>query len=252
MESLGLNASTCAQDDVIKLKHFPRYWRSLVNSPHKGQWRGALLFSLFFFVVSLCFNKRSCKQSSRRRFETLSRSLWRHCNTMSWYFAKSRPPFSNMPSDWKRFRNHQSAQYLWSVISNDVISAVPGDGLAPLDARPCAGTVMTRCLISYSHKTHTCIVNSSITFIIEMMTWWRYLISENICVRDIVPPDMGDPWWWPGPYLHVIRPLSTGYRLKVITTKWTKDLSQISVRIRHMDTKPSYKCVCVWRYQNIL
>ena len=40
-------------DDVIKWKHFPRYWpfvrgihRSPVNSPHKGQWRGALMFSL--------------------------------------------------------------------------------------------------------------------------------------------------------------------------------------------------------------
>ena len=40
-------------DDVIKWKHFPRYWpfvrgihRSPVNSPYKGQWRGALMFSL--------------------------------------------------------------------------------------------------------------------------------------------------------------------------------------------------------------
>ena len=35
-------------DDVIKLKHFPRYWPfvSPVNSPHKGQWRGPLMFSL--------------------------------------------------------------------------------------------------------------------------------------------------------------------------------------------------------------
>ena len=40
-------------DDVIKWKHFPRYWpfvrgihRSPVNSPHKGQWRGDLVFSL--------------------------------------------------------------------------------------------------------------------------------------------------------------------------------------------------------------
>ena len=39
--------------DVIKWKHFPRYWpfvrgihRSPVNSPHKDQWRGALMFSL--------------------------------------------------------------------------------------------------------------------------------------------------------------------------------------------------------------
>ena len=40
-------------DVVIKWKHFPRYWpfvrgirRSPVNYPHKGQWRGALMFSL--------------------------------------------------------------------------------------------------------------------------------------------------------------------------------------------------------------
>ena len=39
-------------DDVIKWKHFPRYWpfvrgihRLPVNSPHKDQWRGALVFS---------------------------------------------------------------------------------------------------------------------------------------------------------------------------------------------------------------
>ena len=38
-------------DGVIKWKHFPRYWpfvrgihRSPVNSPYKGQWRGALMF----------------------------------------------------------------------------------------------------------------------------------------------------------------------------------------------------------------
>ena len=43
-------------DDVIKWRHFPRYWpfvrgihRSPVNSPQKGQWRGALMF--FFICV---------------------------------------------------------------------------------------------------------------------------------------------------------------------------------------------------------
>ena len=42
-----------SRDDVIKWKHFPRYWlivrrihRLPVNFPHKGQWRGALMFSL--------------------------------------------------------------------------------------------------------------------------------------------------------------------------------------------------------------
>ena len=42
-----------SHDDVIKWKHFPRYWpfvrgihRSPVNTPHKGRWRGVLMFSL--------------------------------------------------------------------------------------------------------------------------------------------------------------------------------------------------------------
>ena len=44
---------TLQHDDVIKWKHFPRYWpfvrgihRPPVNSPHKGQWRRAVIFSL--------------------------------------------------------------------------------------------------------------------------------------------------------------------------------------------------------------
>ena len=80
------------RDDVIKWKHFPRYGpfvrgihRSPVNSPHKGQWRGALMFSLI-----CALNKRLSKQSWGWGFETPSRLLWRHCN------AKS----MNDPTEW--------------------------------------------------------------------------------------------------------------------------------------------------------
>ena len=52
-------------DDVIKWKHFPRYWpfvrgihRSPVNSPHKGQWRGALIFSLICVRINGWVNNR--------------------------------------------------------------------------------------------------------------------------------------------------------------------------------------------------
>ena len=61
------------RDDVIKWKHFPRYCPfvrgihlSLVNSPHKGQWRGALIFDLHL-------NRRLSIQSRRRWFEVPSR-----------------------------------------------------------------------------------------------------------------------------------------------------------------------------------
>ena len=55
----------CWHDDVIKWKHFPRYWpfvlgihRSPVNSPHKGQWRGALILSLIFDWINSWVNNR--------------------------------------------------------------------------------------------------------------------------------------------------------------------------------------------------
>ena len=52
-------------DNVIKWKHFPRYWpfvrgihRSPVNSPHKGQWRGASMFSLICAWINGWVNNR--------------------------------------------------------------------------------------------------------------------------------------------------------------------------------------------------
>ena len=61
-------------DDVIKWKHFPRYWpfvrgihRSPVNSPHKGQWRGALMFSLICARINGWVNNRETGDLRRHR-----------------------------------------------------------------------------------------------------------------------------------------------------------------------------------------
>ena len=84
-----------AHHDVIKWKHFPRYWpfvwrihRSPVNSPYKGQWPG---FDVFF---DLRLIKRLIKQSWGWWFETPSGPLWRHCKLQhsqaevkEWYFV---------------------------------------------------------------------------------------------------------------------------------------------------------------------
>ena len=50
-------------DGVIKCKHSPRYWPfvrgnpgSLVNSPHRGQWRGILIFSLICSWINSYIN----------------------------------------------------------------------------------------------------------------------------------------------------------------------------------------------------
>ena len=61
-------------DDVIKWKHFPRYWplvrgihRSPVNSPHKGQWRGALMFTLICARLNGWVNNREAGDLRRHR-----------------------------------------------------------------------------------------------------------------------------------------------------------------------------------------
>ena len=61
-------------DDVIKWKHFPRYWpfvrgihRSPVNSSHKGQWRGALMFSLICTRINGWVNNREAGDLRRHR-----------------------------------------------------------------------------------------------------------------------------------------------------------------------------------------
>ena len=53
-------------DDVIKWKHFPRY-RSPVNSPHKGQWHGALMSSLICARISGWVNSREAGDLRRHR-----------------------------------------------------------------------------------------------------------------------------------------------------------------------------------------
>ena len=48
-QKLNKEQDTLLHGDVIKWKHFPRYRpfvRWIHGSPHKGQWRGALIFSL--------------------------------------------------------------------------------------------------------------------------------------------------------------------------------------------------------------
>ena len=64
-----------SHDDVIKWKHFPRSWpfvqgihRSPVNSPHKGQWRGALMFSLICTRINGWVNNGEAGDLRRHHF----------------------------------------------------------------------------------------------------------------------------------------------------------------------------------------
>ena len=64
METFSVLLAICAGNSPVPMK-----------SQHKGQWRGALMFSLIYAL-----NKRLRKHSWGWWFETQSRPLWRHCN----------------------------------------------------------------------------------------------------------------------------------------------------------------------------
>ena len=93
-------------DDVINWKHFTRYWpfvrgihRSPVNSPHKGQWRGALMFSLIYARIKGRVNNDEAVDLRRHRAHydvtvmtlsklTMSIPIWRaiytnYCHSIS-------------------------------------------------------------------------------------------------------------------------------------------------------------------------
>ena len=66
--------TTEMQDDVTKWKHFPLCWhfvrgihRSPMNSQHKRQWRGALMFSLICAWINAWVNNREAGDLRRHR-----------------------------------------------------------------------------------------------------------------------------------------------------------------------------------------
>ena len=80
-----INFCVDVHDDVIKWKHFPRYWpfvrgihRSPVNSPHKGQWRGALMFSLICVWINGWVNNREAGDLRRNRTHYDVIVMWAH------------------------------------------------------------------------------------------------------------------------------------------------------------------------------
>ena len=76
-------------DDVIKWKHFPRNWpfvrkihRSPVNFPHKGQWRGALMFSLIYVWINDWANNREAGDLRRQHghYDVIVMLLTKKCH----------------------------------------------------------------------------------------------------------------------------------------------------------------------------
>ena len=104
------------RDDVIKWKHFPRYWpfvrgihRSPVNSPHKGQWRGALMFSLMCARINSWVNNREAGDLRRYRHHyDVIVMPWANMSTLQLCAQIGNPPivFPTIFSLGEHLRNH--------------------------------------------------------------------------------------------------------------------------------------------------
>ena len=67
-----ISQSHYIHDDIVNWKHFPCYWpfvqkihQSPVNAPQKGQWHGALMFSLICIWTNSWLNNRDASDLRR-------------------------------------------------------------------------------------------------------------------------------------------------------------------------------------------
>ena len=95
-------------DGVIKWKHFSRYWpfvrgihRWPVDSPHKGQWRRALMFSLICAWTNGWANNRNAGELRRHRADF-------DVTVISLYICSSRSMFDRWGLFYKRFLANNS------------------------------------------------------------------------------------------------------------------------------------------------
>ena len=127
-----------SHDDVIKWKHFPRYWpfvlgipRSPVNSPHKGQWRGALMFSLICVWINGWVNNRYASDLRRHggHYDVI---VMKTHSSKNMLHNNEKNPFSYLrkSSEHEEYRSHMSwltntdgaIECLYLLLSHSLIS----------------------------------------------------------------------------------------------------------------------------------
>ena len=105
-----LVVNAALHDDVIKWEHCPRYWlfvqgihQSPVNSPHKGQWRRPLVFSLICAWVNAWVNNREAGDLRRYRVHYDVTVAERNVDRLPQQAAKPLFPTNQCNSESNRF-----------------------------------------------------------------------------------------------------------------------------------------------------
>ena len=113
-----------------QMKAFPRYCpfmrgihRSPVNSPHKGQWRGALMFSLICVWINGWENNREAGDLRRHRTHYDVIVMWVRpdiCATIGFFIIFSMPVCFCLSSSLHVLGNHGMTDvckmYVWYII----------------------------------------------------------------------------------------------------------------------------------------
>ena len=113
-------------DDVIKWNHFLRYWpfaqgihRFLVNPPHKGQWRGALMFCLIcVWINSWVNNSEAADLRCYRAYYDIS--VMSQNNMIPYYeykYTTDPVPSNSICENWIWLRTHIILDTQW--LNND-------------------------------------------------------------------------------------------------------------------------------------
>ena len=117
-----------SHDDIIKWKHFPRHWpfvrgihRSPVNSPHKSQWRGALMFSLICTWINAWVNNRGTGdlRHHRAHYDAIVMVWWRESSQIWWHFLGPLSYMIQLARILKRpliFSKYRAAKCLWGQV----------------------------------------------------------------------------------------------------------------------------------------
>ena len=134
-------------DDVIKWTHFPRYWpfvrgiyRSPVDSPHKGQWHGALMISLIAARRKNWSNNRDAGDLRHQRdhYDVTVMYFGLHCTNLSSYcFIKviryriypNNPdcltPLRHLLLTWINFKPTWISTYIEYKVRDEIIYQFP-------------------------------------------------------------------------------------------------------------------------------
>ena len=148
----------CRHDDVIKGEHFARYCpfvrgihRWPVNSPHKGQWREALIFSLICAWINGWVNNRETGDLRRHRAHyavtvmDVQRDLTRAGGILRF--------------NWSRRISLDPAVARW-IVHRHIVRSIPVQSVRPCDGNVfypsihCLSMLRESLFLFHAHRIH--------------------------------------------------------------------------------------------------